>query len=618
MYGQLMASRRLGCALILLTLLGAACGSPGHPDSSAPQAPSLATFKAELAQAGIPVVADFDHPAPRWQLTEFQVSVMHEQLTDRQGFAGSELDTEAPITAGGATVSYLIAAWIVGAKTPRSNLVSGWMGRQDWRHAPNVVFPTAVLALFSIDMAEHMAADAGRAQSASASSQTVLMDIVSAPCSTVDTFFSNAIAQLFNLLHLSPSFLGHSGPLGIVGAFIAGIWNTLTGLVQGMLTGIVTKLAAPIVAAISVAVAAVSLISQVGAVMGAWNLKAVVSPPGGGPSGLDRFAVGSEPDHRNTVVLSASSLLDSVPAALKDCAATLGSPLPTTLDPGTSITWTVLTNENVVGFPAGLQVVVAADGTATLAWTTGREATASGQVVSGVAELHTLVQNPGATALAKFAQRLIGGAINSLLGSTLAPVVVNFLHGISDPVIAGMQSRLGDSAFNQTADVVMLVTHHQCDPSGCPSPTSSPPTSPSPSSCLVGRWISGDVSGTGVIGGGSGVVLTITNGVGGTFKYTADYSGMKPVTEDDGQTTYQASGVETGTLTPAGDMLNRQVDDSGLTTTITRSDGTTSVFHGTAGLHSTPPVTFSCTSATLQFTYVGGGGEVVDNYARSS
>ena len=71
--------------------------------------------------------------------------------------------------------------------------------------------------------------------------------------------------------------------------------------------------------------------------------------------------------------------------------------------------WTVLTNEGVVDFPGGLKTTVAADGTSTLKWTIGREASANGKEVSGVAELHTLVQNPGATALPKFAERLVGG-----------------------------------------------------------------------------------------------------------------------------------------------------------------------------------------------------------------
>ncbi len=586
-------------------LLLAACGPTG-PSATSSHAPSLPTFEAQLSQAGIPVVPDFGNAASRWQFTRFQAAVMDGQLASRQGFLGSELDAEAPMSAGGATVSYLVAAWITGARTPRSTVVAGWMGPQDWRHAPAVVFPVAALALFSVDMAEHMAADAGRTKAAAAPPGGVaLMDIVSAPCTTVDGFFSGAILQLFNLLHLSPSFLGSSGPLGIVGAFVAGIWNTLTSLVQGALTGIASKLAAPIVEAISVAVGAISLVSQIGAVMGAWNLKAVVTPPGG-PSGLDRFAVGGEPAHRNTIVLSASSLLESVPKALQDCATSLGSPLPSTLDPGTTITWTVLTNEGVVDFPDGLKTTVAADGTTTLKWTTGREAGANGREVSGVAELHTLVQNPGATALVKFTQRLIQGAVNAVIGSTVAPVVVNFLNGLAAPVIAGIQSRLGASGFARATDVVLLVIHHECDPNGgCPSPSASPTRTPTPSpSCLVGTWVTSRLLDVNITGGSAGVaVLTIADAGDGSLRFTNVYDPSHKVSESiqGHSATATFGGAENGTLRAAGNQLTILHVDNGVSETLAFDSGTTAnvpVDFAPGGIGSA--TAFNCTASTLQ------------------
>jgi hypothetical protein len=496
----MLITRTLGgwlATALASVVLVAVCAAPPPPAATTvprPSAePSLAVFEQELTAAGVRVVPGFSAAASRWQVTEFQAEVMDHQLREHQGFLGSELDAEAPMTKGGASVSYLIAAWIVGADTPRSKLVAGWLGSQDWKHAPDVVFPVAALNLFSIDMAEHMASAHAQAagtsplpgppaQDLSAATLTAAYTAAASPCTVIDDFFSQAIVTLFGLLHLSPSFLGSSGPLSVVGGFVAKIWNTLVSLVQGALTGLVKTLTGPIVGVISFAVGTLAAISQIGAVMGAWNLDVTVTPPGNQPRGFDRFAVGSEPDHQDTIVLSASSLLDDVPGPVKDCARVLGTPLPSTLDPDTAVTWRQVYNADVVRFPQGLSTTVALNGTSTLDWTTGREASTSGRVVTGAAEVTTTLQNPGVTALASYAKRVVAAVIGQIIGDTLAPIVTNYLDGMLTYIVHGIERRLSASGFNRSADVLLVVSHHAPDSTppangngGTPTASAKPP-----------------------------------------------------------------------------------------------------------------------------------------------
>jgi hypothetical protein len=475
----------------LMTTGAVDLGSAG-PVTATTATTGLAAFEAQLRAAGVPVVASFKGAAPRWEFTQFQAEVMAAQVAGHQGLVGAALDSQVPTPHGAPPVSYLVAAWAVGAHTPRSKLAARWMGQQDWHHAPQVLYPSAVLALFSLDMAEHLAADAAKAggpRSGAVPSSTngrhaslarppaAQADATSGPCSAVDGFFSDAIVMLFNALHLSPSFLGSGGPLSVVGSFVAGIWNTLTDLVKGALNGVVTTLTAPVSAAISLAVGAVGLVSQVASYLGAWDLKVVVTPPGGPSPGQDRFAVGTETAHRNTLVVSASSLVDHVPPALRECADAFGSPLPTTLTPGSSVTWAVVANEQVVAFPAGLTAKVGQDGRATLPWTTGREQSAEGQLVTGRAFLRTTVHNPAASALANLAENLVQAAIARVVGHAAAPTVKGVLDGLARPVLDDIRS----GAYDQSANVAFVITHHVCQASGNCTPSSTATTVPTPS-----------------------------------------------------------------------------------------------------------------------------------------
>jgi hypothetical protein len=185
----------------------------------------------------------------------------------------------------------------------------------------------------------------------------------------------------------------------------------------------------------------------------------------------------------------------------------LGSPLPTTLVPGTPITWNVIVNQNVVGFPKGLTATVNQAGSATLAWTTGHEPAAKGRVVVGSAYIRTTVSNPGASALANLARNLVQSAIARIVGSAVAPAIRSFLDGIAAPVLADAQT----GAYDQSATVPFDITHHQCDTaSGCPvtpqgsAGSSSTPSTPAPS--VVVRSCS--VAPAGLVGAVLGVPTT--------------------------------------------------------------------------------------------------------------
>jgi hypothetical protein len=173
-----------------------------------------------------------------------------------------------------------------------------------------------------------------------------------------------------------------------------------------------------------------------------------------------------------------------------------------------------------------------------------------------------------------------------------------------------------------TAGGVVTVTGTQLDPHTCQQkPTPAPPPAQTgggtrSGSCLVGRWVSGSVTGTDIPTGGEGVVLTITDVGGGSFDYTADYAAMQPVTNPTGHVVYKSSGVEKGTLTPSGNVLNRTIDDSGVTVTVQIEGLGTRVYPGTSGRHPGPAAAYTCTGTTLHVTTTHGEGDVVDNYTR--
>jgi hypothetical protein len=170
-----------------------------------------------------------------------------------------------------------------------------------------------------------------------------------------------------------------------------------------------------------------------------------------------------------------------------------------------------------------------------------------------------------------------------------------------------------------TAGGEVTVTGTRLDARTCqpkpPPPPASRGGSTGPGSCLVGRWVSTGVTGTDNPTGGAGVVLTITDAGDGAFAYTTNYDAMQPVTNPAGRVTYRSSGTEKGTLTPAGSVLNREVDDSGVTVTVTAA-GQTKVIPGT-GTHAAPAVTYRCSGATFQITEARDGGQVVDTYRRA-
>jgi hypothetical protein len=208
-----------------------------------------------------------------------------------------------------------------------------------------------------------------------------------------------------------------------------------------------------------------------------------------------------------------------------------------------------------------------------------------------------------------------------MLGSAAAGPVVSVLDGIVNPVIADIQRRLGDNAFSQTAEVVMLVTHHVAGADGECTPTTTTPTTTQTNGagCLVGTWVSTGETGPYITGGGAGVVLRITDAGKTTFDYTADYDAEQPVQESiAGEAGFaKQSGTERGTLRPVRHQLNRQFDVSGVTTTVTIA-GRTTVSHGAPGLHPAPGESFDCTSTIL--TVMGPsvlGGTGTWSYTRS-
>ena len=120
---------------------------------------------------------------------------MDQQLGNRQGLLGSELDAEAPVSVGGATVS--LSDRGLAHRRPH---VAFHQGRRLDGHTGLAPRPDSGLSHRHPGPLWHrygnMAADADKTKAGGRPTAAMaLMDVVSAPCSTVDSFFSGAILQ---------------------------------------------------------------------------------------------------------------------------------------------------------------------------------------------------------------------------------------------------------------------------------------------------------------------------------------------------------------------------------------------------------------------------------------
>jgi len=504
---------RVGSVLVAFTMTVTACGGTDGEEPNAESttaAPSAATSSASLVgavatgltAAGIETVDPQASPLPAgaFQITEFQRDAMIRASSPGQGYLGASLDTLVGALSG-LPFSYLIAGWIVASPTEAARNAAEIMGDQDWTHAPDVVFPTAVLAMFAAD------AIASMESPAAAAAINGRLAFQSGLCSQFTDWFNDVLDFLFESLKVATDDDGFLGFLGT-------IWNAAIDLARGVVGGLVEVLTAPVVGLIADGLAIIGTLSMVASLLVPWTVTVNESEP------RSRYAVGDEPAVENTFTAVVDTNLDvEWPADVRDCAQAAGLDLP---DPssatGSRVTW------QVKGLPEHgtaleSQATIDADNAAEYAWVTGREASDDGDEQIGVVAVSARVRSYQIATL----KRLLEGLITGLLPTEeLGDLVGELFAQLAGPVIDDLAELIEASGTSS----VRVVYHKEEAPDA--ESTLPPGGAVVVDECLGGRWTSNAWNLPTLEGpatGGSGIVLEIS----ADGAVALDFASMKPL-----------------------------------------------------------------------------------------
>lgn len=469
--------RRLILLVVLLALVAVSCGSDDTGSASAGPAAdrSPGALDDALEVGGIVVVAAGDLAAPvdGLLLTDFQVETMARELDQGQGYLGVELDRLGG-SPGDLPFSYLVAAWLSSAPTETAQAAASLMGEQEWGQAQAIVYPSAVLALFTADALASVDAESGGEDAAAGtvevaatrSAQRTLASAVNAArvrpmlapaaepvtgvCSTLAGWFNDVLSFVFDSLKVATDDGGFLGFLGT-------IWNAAIDLFEAVVGGLVDALTAPIVAVVAEVIGVIGTLSMVASLLVPWSLDVVED------ESRTRFAVGDEGDVANRFTATVDTNLDvDWPASVEDCARVAGFELP---DPetalGSEIDWQV-TGLPRFGEEVDKQNLIDADNEARYDWITGREASDTGTEQVGVVAVTAIVTSAQIERLKAMLETLITAQIPiEPLGSLVGALFSELAGPILEELAALIQSRGSTS--------VRVVFHDQ----DTPAPTSS-------------------------------------------------------------------------------------------------------------------------------------------------
>ncbi|MEA3185763.1 MAG: hypothetical protein QOJ74_2240, partial [Ilumatobacteraceae bacterium] len=454
---------------------------------------TTATALQALVGAGIQIVKTEEEPAQPdrvIRITEVQARRLVADLGPGAGVLGRDIDSLAAMPAGSPPTSYLVAAWVSTGKSDAASAARGWMGVQNWKDAPNLHFPLAVVAMFVSEMATvtntQMPADAaapstGSSQPASSIAPNAFRSGLAyrslAPCSIVTGFLASVIQGLFGALRITPS--SGSGFFDFLASALATVWNVAVGLAQGVVEGLVQTLTAPVFQAIRLAVGALGVATIVISYFKDQTLNVDLAVPQTDP-GQYPFAVGAGADITGRFVATGRELTGDWPPALIDCAKTAGATLPELLKPGIPATWTV--DDGGVIVPGSLTGSVDADRKATLSFVTGRESEeeAKGDSVIGDAIATVKIPRSEVSDFLALATAQVTGARAQLMGAIPAGAARTAADSLFASTIDPTTKRIADEVagavggvFTLSGSAIVVVLHHTPPD----TTTSSPPTS---------------------------------------------------------------------------------------------------------------------------------------------
>jgi hypothetical protein len=438
---------------------------------------------------------------------------MARQTSAHGGITGADLNAALP-TPGAPALANIVGAWVLTAADPAAVAAARILGRPDFRHSDNVVFPLAVLTLFVADAVQHAdaPAPAGSATASTSGSSTpdhlradvqpagyAAAPITDAPCTTISNFINNVLTTVFNALKLDPATVAGyvSGKLGggtaglVVGAlasWAASFWNGLVSTAQNAVQSVIDAITGPVLNVLRTVIGGLGTIVMIASYLKQWGASILATPA------TNRFAVGSETAQTGQFIVTVDPNAETQdwPPAVTDCAAAAGVPLPTLTKAGLPVTWTVLGDEpglvtvGVAGPP--FTTVIDNDFSSTLGYTTGREdaQTAKGTLVAPTVTTTANVRRSEVDDLRK----LVTGFITAQVPKVVAPVI--------NPILAyyaELATQQLDKITAVQGSATIVVTHHVKRPP-TPSPSASSGNCAGGATTIAAGTYAGPVSGT--------------------------------------------------------------------------------------------------------------------------
>ena len=559
-----------------------------------------------LADDGVVTVANELSTAPLapvgkpvgLQFTQAQTASLSVGAADGDGISGATLDATVPVGKGAPPFSYLLAAWASTGTSKGAATVRAIMGPESWGQAPDLVFPTIALPLFTADVVTAVGGQTTRTSAADDRAidpalgqgpRLTAMDLFTSPCTTVTNLIQETLDKLFEVLKLGPP--SGSSVVAKVGSFFVTLWNVAVSLAQTVVNGLIKYSAKFFSAVVDIAGDAFALAELVSNLV-PWSAKVTAVPTSvalGGNSGSFKAVIGGGGV--------------TYPSYVEDCAKGLGLQLQTFSAKGSKAPWTVT---GPITPTSTTTPVLDSQGSNTLRYTT--------RLVPCVSALPADEQKAHATISLT---RSAIGPLKTLLTDLVARLtgqVGTYLKPIIGGLMGDVAGKLSPLAQVSATGTVMLTE----PTAGDKSQTSCP--------CVLGKWeVRNETVALAHLSGGAGTTWELTpdgdNPAEGTTE--VDYAGSQPLANSQFGMTVQYSGSEEDrfSIPPAdlgassGTWTVRAVSGHVVATTTVGGQSKT------APLPFEPGVAFSgtwtCKGDDMDATY-SGVGEVVSLTRTSS
>ncbi len=491
-----------------------------------------------LAGAGVATVANDLTTVPLvpvgrpvgLQFTQAQAASLAAGAADGDGISGAALDAGVPVGKGEPPLSYLLAAWASTGVSPGAATVRALMGPENWDQAPDLVFPTIALPLFTADIASvvgapttsvPVAVDRAVDPAGGQGPRLTAMDLFTSPCTTVTNFIQETLDKMFEVLKLgAPS---GTSVVAKVGNFVVTLWNVAVSMAQTVVNGLIKYSAKFFSAVVDIAGDAFALAELVSNLV-PWSARVTAVPPS--------VALGGNPGSFKAVIGGAAV---TYPSYVEDCAKGLGLQLPSFSAKGSKATWTVT---GPITPTSTTTPVLDSQGSNTLSYTTGPvpclpALPADEQKAHATISLTRSAIGPLKTLLTDLVARLTG-----TVGTYLKPIIGGLMGNIS--------GKLSPLAQVSATGTVMLSK----PTAGTKAQTSCP--------CVLGKWeVRSETVALAHLSGGAGTTWELSpdgdNLAEGTTE--VDYTGSQPLANSQLGLTVQYSGSEQDSFSiPAADL----------------------------------------------------------------